>query len=92
MKIGFVGLGNMGAPMAANLAKAGHAVSGYDAAGVTAEGVTPAATLAKAVTGMEAVITMLPAIIAPPTRSPVGGMPVSGLAKPSTPICSSLSV
>ncbi|MBC6717073.1 3-hydroxyisobutyrate dehydrogenase [Aurantimonas sp. DM33-3] len=60
MKIGFVGLGNMGAPMAANLAKAGHAVSGYDAAGVTAEGVAPAATLAEAVTGMEAVITMLP--------------------------------
>ncbi len=60
MKIGFVGLGNMGAPMAANLTKAGHAVSGYDAAGVTAEGVAPAATLAEAVTGMEAVITMLP--------------------------------
>ncbi|EAS49249.1 3-hydroxyisobutyrate dehydrogenase [Aurantimonas manganoxydans SI85-9A1] len=60
MKIGFVGLGNMGAPMAANLAKAGHAVSGYDAAGVTAEGVAPAATLAEAVTGIEAVITMLP--------------------------------
>ncbi|MCD1641819.1 3-hydroxyisobutyrate dehydrogenase [Aurantimonas coralicida] len=60
MKIGFVGLGNMGAPMAANLAKAGHAVSGYDAAGVTAEGVASAATLAEAVTGMEAVITMLP--------------------------------
>jgi len=60
MKIGFVGLGNMGAPMAANLAKAGHEVSGYDAAGVTAEGVAPAATLAEAVTGMEAVITMLP--------------------------------
>ena len=60
MKIGFVGLGNMGAPMAANLAKAGHAVSGYDAAGVTAEGVAPAATLAEAVTGMEAGITMLP--------------------------------
>lgn len=60
MKIAFVGLGNMGAPMAANLAKAGHAVSGYDAAGVTAEGVAPAATLAEAVTGMEAVITMLP--------------------------------
>ncbi|MEF2552384.1 3-hydroxyisobutyrate dehydrogenase [Aurantimonas sp. A2-1-M11] len=60
MKIGFVGLGNMGAPMAANLAKAGHAVSGYDTAGVTVEGVTPAASLAEAVTGMEAVITMLP--------------------------------
>ena len=44
MKIGFVGLGNMGAPMAANLAKAGHAVSGYDAAGVTAEGVASGLT------------------------------------------------
>ena len=29
-KIGFVGLGNMGAPMAANLIKAGHEVTGYD--------------------------------------------------------------
>ena len=28
MKIGFIGLGNMGGPMAANLAKAGHEVSG----------------------------------------------------------------
>ena len=30
MKIGFIGLGNMGAPMARNLAKAGHAVTGFD--------------------------------------------------------------
>ena len=28
--IGFIGLGNMGAPMAANLVKAGHAVTGFD--------------------------------------------------------------
>ena len=28
--IGFIGLGNMGAPMAANLVKAGHVVTGYD--------------------------------------------------------------
>ena len=28
--IGFIGLGNMGAPMAANLVKAGHGVTGYD--------------------------------------------------------------
>ena len=28
--IGFIGLGNMGAPMAANLVKAGHRVAGYD--------------------------------------------------------------
>jgi len=30
MKIGFIGLGNMGAPMAANLAGAGHDVTGFD--------------------------------------------------------------
>jgi len=29
MKIGFIGLGNMGAPMAANLIKAGHEVTGF---------------------------------------------------------------
>ena len=28
--IGFIGLGNMGAPMAANLLKAGHQVTGFD--------------------------------------------------------------
>jgi len=39
MKIGFIGLGNMGAPMAANLAKAGHNVTGYDMATVTVDGV-----------------------------------------------------
>ena len=30
MRIGFIGLGNMGAPMAHNLAKAGHTVLGFD--------------------------------------------------------------
>jgi 3-hydroxyisobutyrate dehydrogenase len=30
--IGFIGLGNMGAPMAANLVKAGHHVTGFDIA------------------------------------------------------------
>jgi NADPH-dependent glutamate synthase beta subunit-like oxidoreductase len=30
MRIGFIGLGNMGAPMAANLVKAGHEVTGFD--------------------------------------------------------------
>ena len=60
MKIGFIGLGNMGAPMAANLAKAGHDITGFDVAGVTADGVTPAADAVSAVTGADAVITMLP--------------------------------
>tara|TARA_R110002020_G_scaffold5971_10_gene24619 strand:+ start:2629 stop:3483 length:855 start_codon:yes stop_codon:yes gene_type:complete len=60
MKIGFIGLGNMGAPMAANLVKAGHSVTGFDVAGVTVEGVANAASAAEAASGQEAVITMLP--------------------------------
>ncbi len=60
MKIGFVGLGNMGAPMAANLAAAGHAVTGYDPMAPMPEGVTQAASAAEAATGAEVVITMLP--------------------------------
>jgi 3-hydroxyisobutyrate dehydrogenase len=60
MEIGFIGLGNMGAPMARNLAAAGHAVTGFDVAGVTVEGVASAASAADAARGREAVITMLP--------------------------------
>lgn len=60
MKIGFIGLGNMGAPMAANLVKAGHEVTGYDVAGVTVEGGATAASAAEAAAGRDAVISMLP--------------------------------
>jgi 3-hydroxyisobutyrate dehydrogenase len=60
MKIGFIGLGNMGGPMAANLAKAGHDVTGFDMAEVSVEGVTLAASGAEAATGADVVITMLP--------------------------------
>ena len=60
MKIGFIGLGNMGAPMAANLARAGHAVTGFDMADVTVDGVTMAPSAAEAATGRDVVITMLP--------------------------------
>ena len=60
MKIGFIGLGNMGAPMAANLIKAGHEVTGFDVAGVTVEGAAKAGSAAEAATGQDAVITMLP--------------------------------
>jgi len=58
--IGFIGLGNMGAPMAHNLAKAGHTVLGFDTAGTTAEGVTPVKTAQDACAGADFVITMLP--------------------------------
>ncbi|WP_264213698.1 3-hydroxyisobutyrate dehydrogenase [Leisingera thetidis] len=60
MKIGFIGLGNMGGPMAANLAKAGHEVTGFDMADVSIEGVTMAASGPDAAAGADAVITMLP--------------------------------
>ncbi|MDC0656537.1 3-hydroxyisobutyrate dehydrogenase [Leisingera sp. SS27] len=60
MKIGFIGLGNMGGPMAANLAKAGHDVTGFDMADVSIEGVRMAASGPEAAAGADAVITMLP--------------------------------
>ena len=60
MNIGFIGLGNMGAPMAKNLAAAGHRVAGFDPAGTTAEGVSAAASAEAAALGADVVITMLP--------------------------------
>ncbi|NBE92935.1 NAD(P)-dependent oxidoreductase [Nonomuraea sp. KC401] len=65
MNIGFVGLGIMGSPMAANLVKAGHTVTGYDLgterverlAGLGGKG---AASVVDAVAGADVVITMLP--------------------------------
>ena len=66
MRIAFIGLGNMGGGMAANLVKAGHEVRAFDlseAALAKAEerGATRATDAAAAVEGAEAVITMLPA-------------------------------
>ncbi len=58
--VGFIGLGNMGAPMAANLAAAGFKVCGFDTAGTSAAGVDMASTGAEAVRGADVVITMLP--------------------------------
>jgi len=65
-KIGFIGLGNMGGPMAANLVKAGHEVIGYDlnnASLVTLSdnGGHVATSAAEAAHGADVVITMLPA-------------------------------
>ncbi|MFN3944064.1 MAG: 3-hydroxyisobutyrate dehydrogenase [Allosphingosinicella sp.] len=65
-RIGFIGLGNMGGGMAANLAKAGHDVRAFDLSAAALEkaqerGCLPAASAAEAVEGADAVITMLPA-------------------------------
>ena len=66
MNIAFIGLGHMGSGMAANLARAGHAVDAYDlnAAALeraVADGCRAAASVTDAVTGADAVVTMLPA-------------------------------
>jgi 3-hydroxyisobutyrate dehydrogenase len=65
MKIAFIGLGNMGGGMAANLVKAGHAVSAFDLAEAAlataqASGCTPFKTVREAVAGVDAVVSMLP--------------------------------
>ena len=64
--IGFIGLGNMGAPMAANLLKAGHQVTGFDIVpraveALSAKGGRSAASAAEAASAGEILITMLPA-------------------------------
>lgn len=65
-KVGFIGLGNMGGPMAINLAKAGHQVSVFDlsetaVSAVVAQGATASATANEAATDKDFVVTMLPA-------------------------------
>ncbi len=61
-QIGFIGLGNMGKPMARNLATAGHTVRGFDLVDGAAEavGIPAAASAQDAATGSEVLITMLP--------------------------------
>jgi len=60
MRIGFIGLGNMGGPMAHNLMAAGHDVKGFDVAAPIPDGLIPAETAAEAARDVEIVITMLP--------------------------------
>ncbi len=65
MQIGFIGLGIMGKPMARNLARAGHRVTGYSRTAASVEavadaGVLPAASVREAARDADVVITMLP--------------------------------
>ena len=65
-RIAFIGIGNMGGPMARNLLKAQHAVTAYDPvdaalADIVEAGASRAASAAAAVKGAEAVVTMVPA-------------------------------
>jgi 3-hydroxyisobutyrate dehydrogenase len=64
-KLAFIGLGNMGNPMALNLIKAGYSVKAYDirsqaAETVVAAGATHSSSAQEAARGVDAVITMLP--------------------------------
>ena len=64
--IAFIGLGNMGGPMAANLVKAGYPVRGFDLSetaklAATESGITLGDTAVETLTGASIVITMLPA-------------------------------
>ncbi|GGC35812.1 3-hydroxyisobutyrate dehydrogenase [Novosphingobium marinum] len=65
MKIAFIGLGNMGGGMAANLVRAGHEVNAFDLseealARAKENGCAPYGAVAEAVQGVDAVVTMLP--------------------------------
>ena len=65
-RIAFIGLGIMGSPMAANLVKAGHTVTGFNLTQpaidkLVADGGRAAASIAEAVAEAEVVITMVPA-------------------------------
>jgi len=64
-RIGFIGLGNMGLPMALNLVKGGHVVRGFDVSAAAAEqlaaaGGKAAADLREAASDVDVVVTMLP--------------------------------
>ena len=81
MKIAFIGLGNMGGPMAMNLKKAGHEVKAFDLSAeackkYAAEGLSIASSAADSVAGAEVVISMLPA------SAHVEGLFLGGAGKP----------
>ncbi|MBB5046288.1 3-hydroxyisobutyrate dehydrogenase [Rhodopseudomonas rhenobacensis] len=65
-KIAFIGLGNMGGPMAGNLVKAGRSVAGFDlvaasCAAAKGDGVSIAGSAVEAVADAKVIVTMLPA-------------------------------
>jgi 3-hydroxyisobutyrate dehydrogenase len=96
MKIGFIGLGHMGNPMARNLVKAGHALRVYDVVPellkkLTDQGCEAATSAADACKGVDLVITMLPS--SPHVRSVYLNDPgVLSAAKAGTPLidCSTI--
>jgi 3-hydroxyisobutyrate dehydrogenase len=96
MKIGFVGLGHMGNPMARNLLKHGHALKIYDVVPellkkLAAEGCEVATSAADCARGVEVVITMLPS--SPHVRTVyLGEYGVLQGAAPGTPLIDSSTI
>ena len=88
MKVAFIGIGNMGKPMAANIAKAGHDLSLFDAhVGLAAQvageiGATPLQNVGE-VGGAEIIVTMLPdaRAVREVATGPAG---IASVAKPGT--------
>lgn len=63
-RVGWIGLGAMGLPMAGNVARAGHDVTAYDidpgrAASLADDGVKPATSISQAATGAEVLVLMV---------------------------------
>jgi len=96
VKIGFIGLGHMGNPMARNLLKHGHQLKVYDVVGelvkkLEKEGCEVASSAAECAKGVEVVITMLPS--SPHVRSVyLGQFGVLAGAKPGTPLIDSSTI
>ena len=80
MKIAFIGLGNMGGPMATNLTNAGHDVAGFDLV-AQPDGVTMVESVAHACTDADVAITMLPngANLRTVAKDVVGTLPPDGV-------------
>ena len=60
MNVGFIGMGNMGKPMALNLVTAGHNVIGYDVSNENIDGIKSVSSAAEGAKDVQVVITMLP--------------------------------
>jgi 3-hydroxyisobutyrate dehydrogenase len=96
MKIGFIGLGNMGNPMCRNLLKHGHALKIYDVVPdlvkkLEKEGCEVASSAAECAKGVDVVITMLPS--SPHVRSVyLGEFGVLRGARPGTPLIDSSTI
>lgn len=60
MNVGFIGMGNMGKPMALNLVTAGHNVVGYDVSNENIDGIKSVRSAAEGAKDVQVVITMLP--------------------------------